>query len=119
MLCVPFIYLVNDLVCIGAQVERLQGIINKLTAENVEYRDNNKTQQFEVRIQELQQILKQTGEFLSLLLTGAMNILCMRFVAGATQPYASGMPDADLQLCQVPSHLSKSLLWKKLLLTAL
>lgn len=42
------------------QVERLQGIINKLTAENVEYRDNNKTQQFEVRIQELQQILKQT-----------------------------------------------------------
>ncbi|KAL0023072.1 hypothetical protein WJX79_008756 [Trebouxia sp. C0005] len=42
------------------QVERLQGIINKLTAENVGYRDNNKTQEFEVRIQELQQMLKQT-----------------------------------------------------------
>ncbi len=49
-------------------MERLQGIINKLTAENVEYRDNNKTQQFEVRIQELQQMLKQTGEVLNLLL---------------------------------------------------
>jgi len=68
MLCVSFTYTVNNLICISVQVERLQGIINKLTAENVEYRDNNKTQQFEVRIQELQQMLKQTGEFLDLLL---------------------------------------------------
>lgn len=66
-------------------MERLQGIINKLTAENVEYRDNNKTQQFEVRIQELQQTLKQTGEFLNLL-RGAMRILCMHLVVSATQP---------------------------------
>lgn len=58
----------NNLICIGVQVERLQGIINKLTAENVGYRDNNKTQEFEVRIQELQQMLKQTGELLNLLL---------------------------------------------------
>ena len=68
MLRVSFTYPVNKLICIGMQVERLQGIINKLTAENVEYRDNNKTQQFEVRIQELQQMLKQTGDFLNLLL---------------------------------------------------
>lgn len=44
------------------QVERLQGVINKLTAENVEYRDNNKTQQFEVQIQELQREVQQTGD---------------------------------------------------------
>lgn len=43
-------------------MERLQGIINKLTAENVEYRDNNKTQQFEVQIQELQREVQQTGD---------------------------------------------------------
>jgi len=86
MLCVSFTCTVNNLICIGVQVERLQGIINKLTAENVEYRDNNKTQQFEVRIQELQQMLKQTGEFLNLLLRGAMRILCMHIVASATQP---------------------------------
>ncbi|KAL3149281.1 hypothetical protein ABBQ32_002097 [Trebouxia sp. C0010 RCD-2024] len=43
-----------------AQVERLQGVITKLQAENVAYRDNNKTQQFEASIQELQQKLQQT-----------------------------------------------------------
>ena len=43
------------------QVERLQGIITKLKAENVEYQNNSKTQQFEDSIQELQQKLKQTG----------------------------------------------------------
>lgn len=43
------------------QVERLQGAISKLNAENVQYRDNNKTQQFETRIQELEQKLQQTG----------------------------------------------------------
>ena len=43
------------------QVERLQGTITKLKAENVEYRSNNKTQQFEASIQELQQKLQQTG----------------------------------------------------------
>ena len=46
------------------QVERLQGTITKLKAENVEYRNNNKTQQFEASIQELQQKLQQTGTFL-------------------------------------------------------
>ena len=43
----------------------MQGIINKLTAENVEYRDNNKTQQFEVCIQELQREVQQTGNYVS------------------------------------------------------
>ncbi len=43
------------------QVERLQSTINKLNAENVEYRDNNKTQQFEVHIQDLEQKLRDTG----------------------------------------------------------
>lgn len=48
------------------QVERLQGIIAKLKAENVEYQNNSKTQQFEDSIQELQQKLKQTGTLLLL-----------------------------------------------------
>ena len=79
LLHVSFTYPGNNLICIGVQVERLQGIINKLTAENVEYRDNNKTQQFEVRIQELQQMLKQTGELLNLLFKGAMRTHCYAF----------------------------------------
>ena len=43
------------------QVDRLQTVINKLKAENVEYRNNSKTDQFEARIQELQQKLQDTG----------------------------------------------------------
>lgn len=43
------------------QVDRLQGVINKLKAENVEYRDNNKTNQFEARIQELEKKVRDTG----------------------------------------------------------
>lgn len=50
-----------SMTCVFLQVERLQGVITKLKAENVEYRDNNKTQQFEASIQELQQKLQQTG----------------------------------------------------------
>ena len=46
---------------VHVQVDRLQGIISKLQAENVEYRDNSKTEQFEDKILELQQKLHQTG----------------------------------------------------------
>lgn len=42
------------------EVDRLQGTISKLQAENVEYRDNSKTDQFEDKILELQQKLHQT-----------------------------------------------------------
>ena len=43
------------------QVERLQGVITKLKAENVDYQNDNKTQQFEASIQELQKKLQETG----------------------------------------------------------
>ena len=42
-------------------MERLQSVINKLKAENVEYRNNSKTDQFEARIQELEKKLQNTG----------------------------------------------------------
>ena len=83
------------------QVERLQGIINKLTAENVEYRDNNKTQQFEVQIQELQREVQQTGDCFTvaewLVLGNRMQVHSNHLqFAAATLLYASLMPGTQL-----------------------
>ena len=49
------------LTCVVFQVEGLQSTISRLQAENVEYRDNSKSEQFEAQILELQQKLHQTG----------------------------------------------------------
>ena len=51
----------NNAFSLRLQVERLQSVINKLKAENVEYRNNSKTDQFEARIQELEKKLQDTG----------------------------------------------------------
>ena len=47
--------------CLVFQVEGLQSTISRLQAENVEYRDNSKSEQFEAQILQLQQKLHQTG----------------------------------------------------------